>query len=111
MGPSGCGKTTLLKCLLGLIGIDSGDIHIHDELTSADRKKSFRIDLSKLGFMPQDPTLYTELTIKETFYYYGKLYSLEKSKIKEREQFLVDLLDLPPTDQLVCYLRYLKSIF
>lgn len=107
MGPSGCGKTTLLKCLLGLITVDSGSIHIHEELKSKQgERKPFRMDLSKLGFMPQDATLYAELTIKETFYFYGKLYSLDKNKIRSREQFLIDLLDLPPTDQLVSFLRY-----
>src|SRR5438105_273879 len=28
MGPSGCGKTTLLNCLAGLDGVDSGEIII-----------------------------------------------------------------------------------
>ena len=51
VGPSGCGKTTLLKCLLGLIDSDSGEVLIDEDLVNHENR--FNIDLNKLGFMPQ----------------------------------------------------------
>jgi ABC-type multidrug transport system ATPase subunit len=51
LGPSGCGKTTLLKCLLGLLDTDNGEILIDDELVNSNNR--FNVDLNKIGFMPQ----------------------------------------------------------
>lgn len=54
MGPSGCGKTTLLNCLAGLDGIDSGQILI-DNIplqTMSDRQKT-DLRARKMGFVFQ----------------------------------------------------------
>jgi putative ABC transport system ATP-binding protein len=54
MGPSGCGKTTLLNCLAGLDGIDSGEVLI-DNIplhTMNDRQKT-DLRARKMGFIFQ----------------------------------------------------------
>lgn len=54
MGPSGCGKTTLLNCLAGLDGIDSGEILI-DQIPlqkMSDRQKT-DLRARKMGFVFQ----------------------------------------------------------
>lgn len=68
LGPSGCGKTTLLKCLIGLDTINEGVIHVNNELRS--QFNFSKLNLNKLGFMPQDCCLYTDLTLTESFYYF-----------------------------------------
>ena len=55
LGPSGCGKTTLLKSLIGLLDIDGGTIYVDDELRNR-KPGHIRINLNKLGFMPQVTT-------------------------------------------------------
>jgi len=54
MGPSGCGKTTLLNCLAGLDGIDSGEIIIDGVPlhTMNDRQKT-DLRARKMGFVFQ----------------------------------------------------------
>lgn len=54
MGPSGCGKTTLLNCLAGLDGIDSGEIIIDGAPlhTMSDRKKT-DLRAHRMGFVFQ----------------------------------------------------------
>ena len=54
MGPSGCGKTTLLNCLAGLDGIDSGEVLIDGTplQTMSDRKKT-DLRARKMGFVFQ----------------------------------------------------------
>ena len=54
MGPSGCGKTTLLNCLAGLDGIDSGEVLI-DTVPLQKMSDRQRTDLRarKMGFVFQ----------------------------------------------------------
>lgn len=99
LGPSGCGKTTLLKSLIGLTDIDSGTVFVDQEIRS--RYNDKHIDLSKLGFMPQECSLYPELRISETFLYFGKLYGLAIKEINSKKDFLIQLLNLPSSNQLV----------
>jgi ABC-type multidrug transport system ATPase subunit len=46
------GKTTLLKCLIGILPIDNGNIVVFGTKTDQNYC-SYRMNLSKLGFMPQ----------------------------------------------------------
>ena len=48
IGPNGSGKTTFIKCLLGMVLPDSGEIYVDDEQVL--RQWDYR---SKIGYMPQ----------------------------------------------------------
>jgi ABC-type lipoprotein export system ATPase subunit len=66
MGPSGCGKTTLLNCLSGLDGIDSGEIVIEGVALSelSDRRRTdYRA--RRMGFVFQYYNLMPVLTAVE----------------------------------------------
>jgi putative ABC transport system ATP-binding protein len=66
MGPSGCGKTTLLNCLSGLDGIDSGEVVIEGTPLSAmsDRERTdYRA--RRMGFVFQFYNLMPVLTAVE----------------------------------------------
>ncbi|CAF0775987.1 unnamed protein product, partial [Brachionus calyciflorus] len=99
LGPSGCGKTTLLKCLLGLLNYDQGEVFINPE--SATKNNNKKLNLYNLGYMPQETCLFSELKISEIFFYFGKLYSMKNKEIIQRTEFLIDLLKLPSKNQLV----------
>ncbi|XP_025421950.1 ABC transporter G family member 23-like isoform X2 [Sipha flava] len=83
LGPSGCGKTTLLSCIVGRLRLDSGDIKLKGKL------------ISDIGYMPQELALHNELSIKETFTYYGYIFNLSDDAIKIRRGELKTLLKLP----------------
>ncbi|MDR2782004.1 MAG: ATP-binding cassette domain-containing protein [Holosporaceae bacterium] len=63
LGQSGCGKSVLLKCLLGIFDIDSGDITV-DEISVKDRKKSNEY-LRKFSILFQGNALFDSMTILE----------------------------------------------
>ena len=44
------------------------------------------------------------MTISETFYYFGKLFRMTGNMIRQREAFLLKLLDLPSKSMLVEHL-------
>ena len=56
------------------------------------------------GYMPQDVALYDDLTIEETLIYFGRLYFMEKEKMKLQIDYLLQILDLPDRRRLVCTL-------
>jgi ABC-type multidrug transport system ATPase subunit len=51
--------------------------------------------------MPQETALVGELTVKETIFFFGRIFQMEETKISERCQMLLSLLELPRADQRV----------
>jgi ABC-type multidrug transport system ATPase subunit len=94
MGSSGCGKTTLMSSIVGVRGLDSGDIKIFGEAFRKDQKL-------KIGFMPQEIALINGFKVKEMIWFFGTIFGLNAEKIEERFQFLSSLLELPDEDRLI----------
>lgn len=49
----------------------------------------------RIGYMPQEIALTDEFSIKETIYYFGRIYGMSSERIGERYRRLKELLDLP----------------
>lgn len=86
IGPNGAGKSTTLKLLVGLLRPDSGTITVmgHDP-TSMDAKRL-------LGYLPEDASPYSTLSVRENLEYVGALRGV--SELKERIDDLLDSLAL-----------------
>jgi putative ABC transport system ATP-binding protein len=66
MGPSGCGKTTLLNCLSGLDGLDSGEVLIGGEsISEMSERKRTRFRAEQMGFIFQTYNLIPVLSAAE----------------------------------------------
>lgn len=57
-----------------------------------------------IGYMPQELAVYEDFTIKETLWYFGRLYRVPNKVISERIEFLLNFLDLPRSRRLVAHL-------
>lgn len=90
LGANGAGKTTAIKILCGLSAPTSGEIEVagYDVYTQTDLIKK------NIGYMSQKFSLYEDITVKENFRFYGGIYGLKKSKIKERITFFLNELKL-----------------
>ena len=60
IGPAASGKSVLMKCILGLLPIDSGTIHVNGELNS--RRLT---SLDNIGVMFQENALFDSLTVAQ----------------------------------------------
>lgn len=88
IGPSGAGKTTFVKAIIGMEKIDSGFIKVFN-------KPIPNLDvLQNIGYMAQSDALYEDLSAKENLDFFGKIFGLNKSKIKERIDYTSKLVDL-----------------
>ena len=67
LGPNGAGKTTTMKCILGIIFPDSGQISIFGN--PANRPETRK----NVGFLPEQPYFYDYLTAKELLIFTGML--------------------------------------
>ncbi len=83
LGPNGAGKTTTMKCLLGLIFPEKGDIEILGQPHLAIPAKA------RLGYLPENPYFYDYLTAREFLQFYSQLHLLKKS---EQDVKIPDLL-------------------
>ena len=71
LGKNGTGKTTLIKSLLGLLKIDSGNIAV----LGADPWKFSNQVKERFGYVPQRERLYPWLTVRQLVDYTGSFYS------------------------------------
>jgi ABC-2 type transport system ATP-binding protein len=69
LGPNGAGKSTLLKTLVGILRPTSGTIRIGVIDIVADPEKAKKM----IGYLPENPSLYTGLTTQEFLEFVGKI--------------------------------------
>jgi len=89
LGPNGAGKTTTMRMLTTLITPTSGTAHV------AGRPVSNREAVtSHIGYLPEEPPLYDELTGREQLEYLAGLRDMQPSRSEERIATLLDRFDL-----------------
>jgi ABC-2 type transport system ATP-binding protein len=72
LGPNGAGKTTTMKMLAGCLAPSTGDIRINGESLREDPKAAKR----HLGYLPEQPPVYPELTVDEYLQYCAGLHGI-----------------------------------
>ena len=88
LGPNGAGKTTTMNMLVGALAISSGEAKIRNE-------KAGTVEARRLiGFLPQDPVFYKNMTGEEYLIYMGKLGGLKKNEARRRAQELCVYFDI-----------------
>ena len=90
LGPNGAGKTTTIKCIIGILEADSGEIII-DGKNIKNNELYFK---NKIGFLPEQVGLYGRLTAEETLQFYGGFFDLSTDVIVKRGKNLLARLGL-----------------
>ena len=88
MGKSGSGKSVMVKCLVGLLEADSGQITIKDKNIISLGQESLDILRTEIGFLFQGSALYDSMTVKENLEFPLRRHK-KRLHIKESNQDLV----------------------
>lgn len=86
LGPNGAGKSTTMKMLSGNLAPDNGEIRINgfDLLTQPKQAKA------QLGYQPENPPLYRELTVGEYLKHCARLNRLKGKALKSAVDTVID---------------------
>jgi ABC-2 type transport system ATP-binding protein len=88
IGPNGSGKTTTIRILNGLLRASSGEAWLMDEAVPVTS------NIHRIGYMPQEMAIYTDLTVLENMELFAGMYSMRGERFKERASILLDMIDL-----------------
>jgi ABC-2 type transport system ATP-binding protein len=88
IGPNGSGKTTAIKMLVGLLRPTAGKAFVLGE------RIPIKDNVSRIGYMPQEMAIYTDMTVHENLELFSRLYSMDKELSAKREQELLKVIDL-----------------
>ena len=90
LGPNGAGKSTLMRCLCGFYIPDAGRVKIDGVNVDGKQAKV----LTKLGYMPENTPLYSEMKVIEYLRFIADVYGLSATKFAQNLDEVVEKLDL-----------------
>jgi lipooligosaccharide transport system ATP-binding protein len=80
LGPNGAGKTSTMKMIAATSPVSSGTLRVFG-LDPAIAGAAIR---ARLGVVPQEDNLDTELTVEENLFIYGRYFDLPRAEIRRR---------------------------
>lgn len=90
LGPNGAGKTTLMNLITGLYRPTAGTVHVLGMDPVRDARKVRR----EIGLVPQETSLYPELSALENLRFHAALYLDDQRTAEHRIGEVLDLVDL-----------------
>jgi len=79
LGPNGAGKTTTIRIIAGVLAQDSGWVTIEGVDVATGLKNTIR----KIGYMPERPPLYRELTVTGYLKFWARLRDVPSTEIRD----------------------------
>ncbi len=87
LGENGAGKTTTFRIIMGLLSPDSGKVTLNN------KKIDYGVT-DKVGFLTEERSLQTKLTVYDQLKFYGALKSIEEDELDKRIDILLKEFDL-----------------
>jgi ABC-2 type transport system ATP-binding protein len=85
VGPDGAGKTTTLRLLAGLLDITDGNATVAG-FDLASQSEDIK---PHIGYMAQEFSLYSELSVQENLHFFSDLYDVPRKELLERTEKLL----------------------
>src|SRR6185437_4042350 len=90
IGPEGAGKTTLMRVMLGLMRASSGSVHFF----RGEEEARFEDIHPEIAYMPQQQSLYPDLSIGEHLDFFRELYGIPEETYRKRREELLSITRL-----------------
>lgn len=90
IGHNGAGKTTTISILTSIIEASYGEVYLDDLPLSQHRDEIKK----KIGYVPDSPDIFLNLTANEYWHFLAKIYDIDKNLAEERIKMLSKLFDL-----------------
>ncbi len=90
LGPNGAGKSTTMNILTGYIAAGSGTVKVngYDILKEPEKAKKC------IGYLPETPPLYTDMTVLEYLLFVAELKKVPKKERKEQVRDIMEKIQL-----------------
>ena len=85
LGPDGAGKTTTIRMLCAIMDPSEG----HASVAGFDTMKQPEAIKQRIGYMPQQFSLYGDLTVDENLTFFADIFQVERKVRQERKQELL----------------------
>ena len=90
LGPNGAGKTTTMKILTGYMAPNQGEVYL-DKINMF--KEPFKAK-RKLGYLPESPPIYMDMTVEDYLRYVARLKLCPKEKISKMVEKAISKVSL-----------------
>lgn len=90
LGPNGAGKSTTMNIMTGYLGATEGEVIVngHNMLKEPEEAKK------SIGYLPEIPPLYTDMTVEEYLTFAAQLKKVKKAEIPSQVTQVMDLVKL-----------------
>ncbi len=90
LGPNGAGKTTTISMIATQLRPTAGDAWVFGHSVQKETKRVREL----IGLVPQDISLYPQLTARENIKFFGRMYGVPREKLDQRVEELLELVGL-----------------
>ena len=102
IGASGSGKTTLIKCMIGLLMPDEGQIFFDNQDFNPLEKKEKRLLRQEIGMLFQGGALFDHLTVKQNIEFSLTMFTaMSEQEKSDRVEFCLNRVNLPNSQNLL----------
>ncbi len=97
LGANGAGKSTTIRMLCGILAPTAGDATVggYSVTNNPDKVKL------NIGYMSQRFSLYNDLSVEENINFFGGVYGLSNSELRDRKNWVLDIANLKGKEKLL----------